>query len=350
MRAFLCMSLVIALGVASSACGGGGESKAQTQPQSPHISAFTVSPSTISSAQEVTLNWVVSDATSLVVDPGSISVTGTSATIRVGATTTFTLRATNATGSATAQATVSLVSASAIRIGYLHHSTGGNIWAGGVPAYFTSYNGAHGTHYQITDVTYPNTGGGYPWANYPYDYWNLWVNHTGTQQDQGELNLDQLVALYDVIVFKHCFPVSSIGPDSNCNPPSISSNTQTIANYQLQYNALKARMKQFPNTKFILWTGAALTQGSTSSANAQRSRDFFTWVKNTWDQPGDNIFIWDFFELETEGGNYLKDAYAANASDSHPNSAFSGTVAPYIGRRIVDLIEGRGDTGRVDGK
>ena len=237
-----------------------------------------------------------------------------------------------------------------IRIGYLHHSTGGNIWAGGVQGFITTYNSAHGTGYQITEVTYPSTAGGYPWVNYPYDYWNLWVSRTGSQQDRGELNLDQLTAQFDVIVFKHCFPVSSIGPDSDCNPPSVSSGIQTIANYQLQYNALKTRMKQFPGTRFILWTGAAQTQATVSSASAQRARDFFTWVKTSWDQPGDNIFLWDFFELETEGGNVLKDAYAVSASDPHPNAAFSRVVAPYIGKRIVDVIEGRGDTGRMDGK
>ena len=32
----------------------------------------------------------------------------------------------------------------------------------------------------------------YPWANYPYDYWNLWVKHTGSSRDRGELNLDDL--------------------------------------------------------------------------------------------------------------------------------------------------------------
>lgn len=334
------------------ACGGGGENKAPAPAPAttPVISTFTVSPTTITTAQDVTLAWTVTGSTTLQIDPGAVPVTGTSTTLRATATTTYTLRASNTAGNATATATVTLTPTSTVRIGYLHHSTGGNIWGGGVPAYFTTYNGAHGTHYQITEVTYPRTNGGYPWANYPYDYWNLWVNHTGTQQDRGELNLDQLAAQYEVIVFKHCYPVSSIGPDSDCNPASISSSIQTIANYRMQYEALKTRMKQFPNTKFILWTGAALTQASTSPANAQRARDFFTWVKSTWDQPGDNIFLWDFFELETEGGNYLKPAYAASTSDSHPNSTFSAAVAPYIGRRIVDVIEGRGDTGPRDGK
>ncbi|MBU0621227.1 MAG: hypothetical protein KJ795_05220 [Gammaproteobacteria bacterium] len=236
-----------------------------------------------------------------------------------------------------------------VRIAYLHHSTGGNIWGGGVPAFFTDYNNVHGTQYEITAITYPDTGGGYPWANYPYDYWNLWVNHTGASQDRGELNLDQIAASYDVIVFKHCYPVSAINADDG--NPDIASSYQTSANYQLQYAALKARMKNdFPTRKFILWTGAALNAGSTNLANAQRAETFFNWVRNTWDEDGDNIFIWDFYALETAGAApYMNDAYASAVNDPHPNATFSATVAPYIAQRIVDVIEGRGDTGSITG-
>ena len=244
--------------------------------------------------------------------------------------------------------TVTAGSSGAVRIAYLHHSTGGNVWAGGIPAFFTAYNAAHGTKYQITEITYPATSGGYPWANYPYDYWNLWVNHTGASQDQGELNLDQIDANYDVIVFKHCYPVSDIEADNGS--PSLSSPYQTMANYQLQYAALKTRMKQFPTKKFILWTGPARNIGSTSPANALRAQSFVSWVKSTWNEPGDNIFLWDFYALETAGtAPYMNDTFASAASDPHPNPTFSATVAPYISQRIVDVIEGRGDTASITG-
>jgi len=235
-----------------------------------------------------------------------------------------------------------------VRIAYLHHSTGGIIWGGGVPEFFTSYNAAHSTQYQITSITYPDAGSGYPWSNYPYDYWNLWVNHTGSSQDSGELNLDQLAANHDVIVFKHCFPVSAINADDG--NPDITSSYQTIANYQLQYAALKTRMKQFPARKFIIWTGAALNAGSTNPDDATRAQTFFNWVKTTWDEPGDNIFIWDFYALETAGAApYMNNAYASASNDPHPNSTFSATVAPCIAQRIVDVIEGRGDMGSITG-
>jgi hypothetical protein len=65
---------------------------------------------------------------------------------------------------------------------------------------------------------------------------------------------------------------------------------------------------------------------------------------------GDHIYIWDFYELETEGGLYLKQDYAEAAGNSHPNASFSATVAPLFAQRVVDVIEGRGDTSSLTGK
>jgi hypothetical protein len=239
-----------------------------------------------------------------------------------------------------------------VRIAYLHHSTGMNVWKGGVPEFFAAYNAEHGTKYRIEERYYPATTGGrprflrhlgkrYPWANYPYDYWNLWIDHGGKSRDRGELNLDDLAKDYDVIVFKHCFPVSAIGPDGAA--PSVSSQEKTLANYKLQYEALKKRLHAFPDKRFVLWTGPALTDGNTNPDEARRAKQWVEWVKNVWDEPGDNIFLWDFYALQTEGGPYFKTEYAMSSTDPHPNPAFSKKVAPLVGRRIVDVIEGRGD-------
>lgn len=235
---------------------------------------------------------------------------------------------------------------SAAKVVFLHHSTGGYIWGGGVSDWITAYNTANFTNYQVTERTFPSSS--YPppsggWQNYPYDYWNIWINGGGG----GEPTLDDLTADYDVIVWKHCFPVSNIA--ANTGSPDITSSRQTIENYQAQYNALKDKMHDFPNTRFIVWTGAALVQSATNADEATRARDFANWVKNTWDVDGDNIFVWDFRELETEGGLYLLPANARSANDSHPSDAFSDTAAPLFSQRIVDVIEGRGDTGSLTG-
>jgi hypothetical protein len=230
------------------------------------------------------------------------------------------------------------------KIIFLHHSTGGVIWGGGVANSIASYNAAHSTSYQISERSFPSSA--YPppsggWQNYPYDYWNIWIHGGGG----GEPTLETLTTQYNVIVWKHCFPVSNIDPDTGS--ASVSSSNKTLENYKLQYAALKTKMRSFPNTRFIVWTGSALIQSETTSANATRAQEFANWVKNTWDEKNDNIFVWDFRQLETEGGLYLLGKYSAG--DSHPNSTLANTIAPYFAQRIVDVIQGRGDTASITG-
>ncbi len=229
---------------------------------------------------------------------------------------------------------------------FLHHSTGGCVWNGGVQAWFTNYNSANSTTYTITETAYPDTP--YPWENYPYDYWNIWVANAGAVPYNGQDTLEILTQNYDVIVFKHCFPVSNVQED--IGSPDISSSTKRAENYKLQYDALKAKMLTFPDNRFIVWTGAALVESSTSPEAAARAKAFFDWVKNEWDEPGDNIYIWDFWQLETVGGLYLLDSYAAAPGDSHPGTSFCTTVAPYFSQRVVNVIKGLGDTTNLTGK
>ncbi len=231
------------------------------------------------------------------------------------------------------------------RILFLHHSTGECVWNGGVPDWFEAHNRKEKTDYLITEQAFPKDSP-YGWNNYPYDYWNIWVRHAGPKPYRGEPTLEMLTPKYDVIVFKHCFPVSAIEPDEG--PGEVSSADKRVANYKLQYEALKKKLHEFPKTKFVVWTGAALLKGETDEASAKRARAFFEWVRREWDRPGDNIYLWDFHALETEGGLYLKEAYAAG--DSHPNEAFSRRVAPLFCRRIVDVIQGRGDTASLTGE
>jgi len=229
---------------------------------------------------------------------------------------------------------------SSAKVIYLHHSTGGVIWEGGVQDTIEKYNAEHGTDYSITPLEFPKASP-YGWNNYPYDYWNIWVNHAGPSAYMEEPTLEMLTQTYDVIVWKHCFPVSNIVADTGS--PDVTSSVKSLENYKLQYNALKEKMHEFPNKRFIVWTGAALVESQTNPAEAERAREFANWVKTTWDEPGDNIYVWDFRELETGGGLYLLPENAVSPSDSHPNSKFAASVAPLIGQRIIDVIEGRGD-------
>jgi len=256
---------------------------------------------------------------------------------------------------------IEISSGGGMKIIFLHHSTGDRIWQGGVPQWFERYNVENNTNYQIVEQVFPKKSP-YGWNNYPYDYWNIWVNHAGADSFMEEPTLEILTREYDVIIWKHCFPVSNIQEYSG--NLDINSQIKSIENYKLHYNALKKKMHEFPNVKFIVWTGAGLVQNTSLKSkiksilegkwlnddNVKRARSFFNWVKSEWNEPGDNIYIWDFYELETEGNLYLKKEYAASPIDSHPNIAFSRMAASYFVKRIVNVIKGKGDKSNITGK
>jgi hypothetical protein len=227
-----------------------------------------------------------------------------------------------------------------VRIVFLHHSTGKAVWDGGVKDWVKRYNRENGTGYDIKEVAFPKESP-YGWNNYPFDYWNIWVRHAGPEPFMDEPTLEMLTKKYDVIIWKHCFPVSEILPDTGS--PDVASSEKRAENYRLQYEELGKKMREFPDTKFIVWTGAALVRARTDEEQATRARDFFRWVVDEWDEPGDNIFVWDFRGLETGGGLYMKPEFARSETDSHPNEEFASKTAPQFGRMIVEVIEGRAD-------
>jgi hypothetical protein len=244
---------------------------------------------------------------------------------------------------------------------FLHHSTGLRIWSGDlskiqrklgffdgdVEKWFNKYKQKNSKNYNITEMNFPKKEP-YGWNNSPFDYYNIWVKNAGVNPYKEEPTLEILTKKYDVIIFKHCFPVSSIQADSVSI--DINSDIKTLANYKLQYNALKKKLLEFPETKFIVWTPTALLESHTNKVVAERANEFSEWVKSVWDTKGDNIFLWDFRELQVEGGLFFKNEYAASPSDSHPGREFSKRVAPYFCKRIVEVIQGKGDKTSLTGK
>jgi len=237
------------------------------------------------------------------------------------------------------------------KIIFLHHSTGEAIWKGGtnryiyrlsgkgdVQKYFEAYNRKNQTSFEIEALNFPKSSP-YGWNNYPYDYYNIWVKNAGPRPYMEEPTLEMLTLKYNVIVFKHCFPVSRIVADAT--KPDINSEIKSLENYRLQYNALKEKMHQFPDIKFILWTPAVNTKLKSREEEAIRTREFYNWMINVWDEKGDNIFVWDFYKYETEGGLYLTDSNAHSPDNSHPSIAFSARLAPLFGQFIIDVIESR---------
>jgi hypothetical protein len=254
---------------------------------------------------------------------------------------------------------------------FLHHSTGRNIWKGykpsiitrgihrinsqvaqklmrepRIPIFFERYNKKNGTNYSINAIEYPKVEP-YGWNNYPYDYYNIWVKNAGIEKYLEEPTLEILTNSYDVIIFKHCYPSSKILPDNET--PDINSDIKTLENYKLQYNAIKEKIHEFPNKKFILFTGAVHVKYYLTEEEAKRAKEFHEWVVNEWDLPDDNIYLWDLYELQTEGGLYFKDEYAVSEGNSHPNFNFSKKAAKLLFNRIIDVIETNGKTTTLTG-
>lgn len=233
------------------------------------------------------------------------------------------------------------------KIIFLHHSTGNIVWRGTPNKYIYKINKRgdtekwlkrmsreEGVKIDIEERNFPSKEP-YGWKNYPYDYYNIWVKNSGEQTYANQPTLEILTREYDIIIFKHCFPVSNIEEDTVAD---INSEVKTLENYKLQYEDLKKKMHEFPDTKFLVWTPAVKTTKNLSPQEADRTYIFYNWIKNTWDEPGDNIFLWDFYSLETEGGKYLKPEFARSETDSHPSREFGGRVSEYFARRIIQVV------------
>jgi hypothetical protein len=105
---------VMLMAMLFTACGGGGGG---TPPDAtpPTITSFTATPSTINAGQSSTLGWIVAGALSLGLDGGVGDVTGlASRQVAPGTTTTYTLTATNAAGTATSSVTVNVLVPSSV--------------------------------------------------------------------------------------------------------------------------------------------------------------------------------------------------------------------------------------------
>jgi hypothetical protein len=255
---------------------------------------------------------------------------------------------------------------------FLHHSTGGVIWEGGssslasnmarkvsnrladflspkakLPALFDEFNEKQNKNYRIKEMIFPKPAP-YGWNNYPFDYYNIWVKNSGQRPFLGEPTLELLTKEFQVIIFKHCFPSSNILAD--LDSADINSDIKTISNYKLQYLILRDKLHDFPDTKFILFTGPAQVKSLTTEDQARRSREFYEWVTRDWDLPFDNIYLWDLYKLQTGGDLYFRDDYAVSPYDSHPNEEFASKAVKLLFNRIIDIVENKGSGTQLTGE
>ena len=132
---------------------------------------------------------------------------------------------------------------------FLHHSTGRIIWNGKPPSFlekvagrisdglasklgkngqlptlFEAYNSSSDKTYAIEEMVFPKDKG-YGWKNYPFDYYNIWVKNAGKEPFMEEPTLEILTKDHQVIIFKHCFPVSNIRADEDATDINSEINT-----------------------------------------------------------------------------------------------------------------------------
>lgn len=217
----------------------------------------------------------------------------------------------------------------AMKIHFLHHSTGGNLiaGAGGIAKMFTEYNTTFGTDYQFTEEWSSPSG------NYPYDYYS---------DTFSEANLKKYTEQYNVLIWKHCFPGSSILEDEA--DPKIDTSRQSLEVYKLQYRALRDRFDAYPDTKFMVWTLPPLHRNATNADEARRATEFSAWVKTdflTENGSHPNMGCFDFRGYVAGEDNFLKYAYEPDhtGSDSHPNQTANDTVCPLFFQSIIDFID-----------
>lgn len=232
---------------------------------------------------------------------------------------------------------------------FLAHSTGTNLYIeGNVSEWIANYNSNNSTDYQINIRDYPDTP--WPWDNYPYDYWKLWVNNSCNNDNPNIECLQSIARNYDLIIFKHCYSGAGIIADSG--KPNVDSSTKTLENYKLQYRALRNLFDSMPEKKFMVWTLVPLHRLSTTKESAERAFEFVEWVKSQWliedGKPHPNIFIFDFFSLAAEmnenpinGQQYcLKYDYERrHTNDSfHPNLIANETIGPLFAQAVINSL------------
>ena len=233
---------------------------------------------------------------------------------------------------------------------FLHHSTGYNVYyQGNVAPYITDYNTSHSTAFSLVERSFPDTP--WDWANYPYDYWKLWIGGSCNSANPNIECLRTIASTYDLVIFKHCFPGAGIEED--LGTPDVNSDRKSLENYKVQYRALRGLMDSFPSTKFMVWTLTPLHRLATDSAQASRAKKFVDWVKNTWliedGKEHSNIEVFDFYSLIAElssnpvnGQQYcLKYDYEGDhfGSDSHPNTAANIYVGPIFAQAVIDALQ-----------
>lgn len=235
---------------------------------------------------------------------------------------------------------------SAIRVFFLHHSTGGNLIEQGkcrellkkkapyIAFWDHGYDFDRFGTFQFLSRFEPqqfyglrNEKGKH--LNYSYHI----PNHNTDPDGLAELFLQDVttppsnalshILEFDVIIFKSCFPVTNI------------SSEEQLETYKKYYMSIRKKIDGFPNKLFIPMTPPPLRSESTNFEKADRARRFSNWImSNGYCENRRNLLPFNFFDVlatpSTEKvPNVLRPKFCGLIPfDSHPNPLANQTVAP----------------------
>ena len=224
---------------------------------------------------------------------------------------------------------------------FFHHSTGNNIWGPNgsntsIPNEMSLYNIQKG--YTGNDVVTMDED----WFPSDDNEWYTW--HRIFDNSDPNNNIYPYFPNNKIIVIKSCFPSSKIVGQGSAldtlNNPSI----KTIYNYKWHWRSILNKMKQYPETFFIIWTNAPLVPNSTNYIQAELAEHFCSWAKDTLSAGNDqlfglfpsNVYVFDYFHKLADENGMLKLEYATSSGDSHPNSDATELVAPQFVQEIFN--------------
>ncbi|MDO8964109.1 MAG: hypothetical protein Q7W30_06395 [Coriobacteriia bacterium] len=246
--------------------------------------------------------------------------------------------------------------AAPVKLVFAHHSTGGNWLADG-----NGYLGAslRNAGYYVSDTNYgwgpdaigdrTDVGDWWTWfrGSNAGTYTAALYAQSGQSAGYSRLATDP-GGENEIVMFKSCYPNSSVGGSAADVVPAIGSNPLagngmsglTVGNAKGVYTDLLEYFKTKPDKLFVLVVSPPLVSGATNAAEAANARVLANWLvdPNGWlkGYPLKNVVAFDFFAVLTGGShtivngsrvhtiatsNYLKPAYATSAYDSHPNPA-----------------------------
>jgi hypothetical protein len=129
---------------------------------------------------------------------------------------------------------------------------------------------------------------------------------------------------FDVLIFKSCFPVTAIASE------------EQLQTYQKHYITIRESIERYPTRLFIPMTPPPLRASMTTPQQAKRARRFANWLMSAaYHEDRPYLQPYDLFgqlaTAETEPlAHTLRPEFCRSAlSDSHPNALANRTVAPH---------------------